>query len=1179
MIWALQIGFLLFLSFSLFGQIKFIENKNQWPSNVLYKSNIDGGQFYIEKTGFAFNFYDTKEAHAFRQQHHGEKTDIVSDGMINFHSYKVNFIGCNQQAENEGKKSFQERYNYFLGNDKSKWTKNAKAFDEVELREFYQGIALKVYHLNSGIKYDFIIEPTGDYKKILFQLNGVKTPKIIDGRLIVQTSVNEVVESAPIAYQIINDKKKNISCKFYIKNNIIGFLITEPYDINKTLIIDPELKFSTYSGSEADNFGYTATFDSKGFLYSGSSAFGEGYPVTIGAYQQNWAGGDGGAGTTGTDIVLSKYDTTGTFLIYSTYLGGGKDDLPHSLITDEDDNLYVYGTTGSNDFPIGSVSFDNSFNGGVAFSPLGIGVSYAQGSDIVVAKLSNDGSELLASSYIGGSGNDGLNTATDLKFNYADEVRGEILLDKQNNIYVVSSTLSNDFPIVNSLLQQSNNGLQDGCIIKISNDLSTVLWSSYFGGSGQDAIYSLEVDANNDFVVCGGTKSNDFPFSPSAVQATNGGGRADGFIARIDKNGTALEYGTYYGTNLYDQLYFVELDKNNNVYVYGQTRDTSGDLIFNAPYNVPNSGMLVAKFNPTLESKIWSTVWGTGTNKPNLSPTAFLVDVCNKIYLAGWGGSTNIFSTPEAGFTTGLPVTSNALQSTTDGSDFYLMVLEDDASSLVYGTFFGGDISAEHVDGGTSRFDRSGKIYQSVCAGCGSHDDFPIFPTNANSATNNSSNCNNAVFKIDFDIPFVIANFSVEDVCLPNQPIFQNFSKILVGNENTYFWDFGDSNTSNLGNPTHVYEQPGTYIIQLIVQNINACNAADTIEKTVVVYPEITLQLADSLVSCTENSFTLQAFTNGTAEEINWSTNSNFENIFSTDSIVQVSTEVPQYYYVLCKNPNCELKDSILVIPAPDFLIELDSIDICENDVLEIALVNNSPEIIISSIDWQPASLISSGQGTASVNLQIDNDTTAYVTITTEQGCIVVDSIIVSVNEIAGFNFLATADEYTIENGGSTNLHVDPELTGYNYQWTPTNSLDNSTITNPLASPSETTTYIVTINESNIPIFCGKSDTVTIRVIDYECGEPYIFVPNAFSPNANHENDFLFVRGNNIIKLYFAVYNRWGELVFETTEKNKGWDGKHKGLEAEPAVYVYYLEATCKGGLDYIKKGNITLLR
>ena len=129
--------------------------------------------------------------------------------------------------------------------------------------------------------------------------------------------------------------------------------------------------------------------------------------------------------------------------------------------------------------------------------------------------------------------------------------------------------------------------------------------------------------------------------------------------------------------------------------------------IINAAYGTPNSGMLVSKLDDELSAIGWSTVFGTGSGEPNLSPTAFLVDVFGKIYLSGWGGTTNTSSNPNTDTVFGMETTPDAYQDDTNGSDFYLLVLEDDASDIVYGSFFGGLTSAEHVDGGTSRFNRT----------------------------------------------------------------------------------------------------------------------------------------------------------------------------------------------------------------------------------------------------------------------------------------------------------------------------------------------------------------------------------------------------------------------------------------------------------------------------------------
>ena len=211
-------------------------------------------------------------------------------------------------------------------------------------------------------------------------------------------------------------------------------------------------------------------------MYSGSTVFGIGYPTTLGAYQLNYANSIGG-----TDIGITKYDTSGTVRIYSTYLGGTKDELPHSMIVNSANELFVFGTTASADFPVTNSAYQTTFNGGPSFSPSGMGVSFPNGSDIFVSRLSANGGNLLASTFLGGTDNDGLNTAPQLKYNYADEARGEIDIDKQNNIYIATCTKSTDFPTTNSF-QSLNNGGQEGCIIKMDNQLTSVIWSSYLGG-------------------------------------------------------------------------------------------------------------------------------------------------------------------------------------------------------------------------------------------------------------------------------------------------------------------------------------------------------------------------------------------------------------------------------------------------------------------------------------------------------------------------------------------------------------------------------------------------------------------------------------------------------------------------------------------------------------------------
>ena len=263
-------------------------------------------------------------------------------------------------------------------------------------------------------------------------------------------SKHEVVELKPYAYQL-NDLGEEIPiiCEFTLKDNTLSFKISD-YDTSRVLIIDPTLVFCSYTGSTADNWGYTATYDAYGNLYAGGSVFGIGYPITVGTYQSLYGSGSN-------DIGISKFSPNGDTLIFSTYLGGSGSEVPHSLIVNDNNELYVLATTSSLDFAVSPNAFDTSFNGGTFFT-LTNTIQYLTGVDIAIAKFNESGSQLLGSTYYGGSGNDGLSTDPILRKNYADEVRGEIMVDEFSNVYIVSSTSSEIFRqhhlLFNSLMEE-----------------------------------------------------------------------------------------------------------------------------------------------------------------------------------------------------------------------------------------------------------------------------------------------------------------------------------------------------------------------------------------------------------------------------------------------------------------------------------------------------------------------------------------------------------------------------------------------------------------------------------------------------------------------------------------------------------------------------------------------------
>ena len=260
-------------------------------------------------------------------------------------------------------KKIDTYHNYFIGKDTTKWKSHVPIYNEINYINMYKNIDVKYYSSGGKLKYDFIIHPKTSPEKIKIKYEGIDSIYIKSGHLILKTSLGNVIEQAPLAYQVINEKKKTIPCEFQLKNNLVSFKFQKKHNPKYDLIIDPLLIFSTYSGSSANNWGETATYDQIGHLYAGSIAFGTGYNVTTGAYDMFFDGGVG-FGSTGTDICISKFSINGDSLKYSTYLGGNGNENPHSLVVNSNDELFVLGSTGSSNFPTTLNAYDTSFNGG-----------------------------------------------------------------------------------------------------------------------------------------------------------------------------------------------------------------------------------------------------------------------------------------------------------------------------------------------------------------------------------------------------------------------------------------------------------------------------------------------------------------------------------------------------------------------------------------------------------------------------------------------------------------------------------------------------------------------------------------------------------------------------------------------------------------------------------------------
>lgn len=928
--------------------IHYIENKKQWPAGFHFGADFpqmrvmlkDASIFFVQHSFVPDNTKSSKQLRVggFNESH------VHSPGDKSIATFELSFIDALQASIAPSGKQ-KTIYNYFYGNDPSAWTSAAAAYEEVQYRGIYEGIDLKIYSQGDQMKYDWMVSPCADARKIRLQYKGIQSIELRDENLVVESKLGEIVETRPYAYQVVNGQRRTVPAAFDIDDGIVSFIFPEGYDTNYELVIDPFLIFSSYSGSTLDNWGNTATPDSKGNLYSGGMVDSEGlndgksFPTTVGAFQTTHHTGDKW------DIGILKYDTAGANLLYVTYLGGSGTETPQSLVVNANDELFILGATSSDDFP----GTSGGYKGGTSVDPMG-DVFYSGGTDLFVAQLSVDGSQLRRATYLGGKSNDGINfvsgqilssshSESPLAKNYGDQLRGDIITDADGNVYIATNTRSSDFPVINSDAAASwHGGTHDAVVAKFAPDLS-VVWTRLIGGSSTDAAYSIKLASSGNILVAGGTSSTNLAGMNGLITAAPGG--IDGWIMELSPQGNQVINGTYVGTSNYDQVYFIDIGVNGDVFAYGQTKGNypigPGKVYANV-----GSGQFLHRFTPNLHTTVFSTTFGKSTHTPDISPTAFLVNACDNIYMAGWGGFLNNpdrwngLTTFIGGDTFGLPFTSDAWQKTTLGNDFYMMVLTGDGKDLVYATFLGGTASLTHVDGGTSRFDKRGIVYHAVCAGCGGRPhDFPSYNVPASRSENRSSNCNNAAFK--FDLSSLRAKIQTNNekltapnitrVCFPDKFVLQN---LTIGGE-IFEWKFGDGTgvtVENKDNIVHEFKKPGRYTVKLKAIDRSTCVGEDSTLTVVDVFlPDMHAGPDQNL--CFGSSTHLEA---SGAANYEWTTISKWYT--SRENRPLISPEDTTTYYVKMTDINgCVLKDTVKinVVPALDLSFDFKRVYDCQS--------------------------------------------------------------------------------------------------------------------------------------------------------------------------------------------------------------------------------------------------------
>ena len=591
--------------------------------------------------------------------------------------------------------------NYLLGNDPRHWQRDLPNYSRVEYSEVYPGIGLAYYGTPRALEYDFIVKPGADPGQITMSVEGAEKIEPADnGDIVLQVAGAKIYHRSPIVYQRFGTTKRRVTSRCVLRGkNRIGFEIGG-YDATKPLVIDPAIDYSTFLGGASSDEGLAIAIDSSGNAYVTGTTHSNNFNTLAPLQTINRGGKD--------DAFITKISASGSELVYSTYLGGSGEDSGRGIAVNLQGEAYVAGITNSQDFNVrnalqpaiagpGEDAFIAKINASgtnLIFSTYLGGSNidqafaitldlnedaYVAGStastdfktksplqatnrgktDLFVAKIKSDGSDLRYSTYLGGS---------DL-----DEASG-IAVDSANNAYIVGTTSSNNFTVINSLQAENHGGGSDAFVAKINPQGSALIYSTYLGGSGVDVASGVDVGQNSNVYVTGHTFSTDFNLL-NPLQSSNRGG-ADAFITCLEASGSALIYSTYLGGSGGDFGQGIAVDPNMNAYIIGRTIST--DFSTKSPLQGNNRGdfdAFVAKVNTNGSGLVFATyLGGDGDDRGS----GIAVDNAGNVFITGDTGSSN--------FNTASPLQ----ESNRGGVDAFVAKISTFGFSLTYSTYLGG---------------------------------------------------------------------------------------------------------------------------------------------------------------------------------------------------------------------------------------------------------------------------------------------------------------------------------------------------------------------------------------------------------------------------------------------------------------------------------------------------------
>lgn len=1093
--------------------LTFRKNMGQWDKEILYRGTSPSWNAAVNflKTGLSFGFSREIESGKMRDELPQFETMV----------WNLKFTGANTDVKISEEGYSDSHSNYFFGKDKSDVVINAPDYKIISYSNVYDGIDVHYYSVDKNLKYDFYVNPGADINQIQMQCEGVNNISVnTKGELLIHTKWGILIEQIPESYQIINGKKKQIKIGYKIvDSNCFGFKINSPINKAYPIIIDPiNLEWSTFTSNASGSMGgylYDMCIDNSGNVYA-TGWFSNGFPATPGVYSATLNGN--------TDAYIMKLNSTGTNLIFATYIGGSMGETSMGITTDATGNIYITGNTASNNYPTTTGTYNNIFSGV---------------KDVFVTKVNSTGTALIYSTYVGGTG---------------DESGYKIAVNASGDAFVAGIAL-NGFPTTPGAYDNTfNGGGGDAFCFRLNAAGSALVYSTYIGGVILDKAFYVAINSSDEAHITGVTFSNNFPTTTGAFDVSHNGS-SDIFITKLNSSGTALVYSTYLGGSAAEEAYVICLNSAGETFVTGFTSSPNLPVTpgcYDATYNAGTWDSFVAKLNANGSALGYCTYLGGATERETSYGIA--VNSSGEAFVTGYTGASDF------------PVTSCALANT-NGAQFDIYVCKFDAtgSSLLYSTVIGG----EENDYYNPRIAISGPCEDEVYVGFTTHSRlFPTTPGVFQQTKKSASSDDVVIFKLK---PEITVNFSdsliscntVQFTDLSNgNCIWKNGPWIPSG----WLWDFGDGTTSTTQNPTHIFTSPGTYNVKLVFQ----CPY-----DSIIIPVTITSAAINTGLSAVTNP-TCNGGNNGSATlnpnggtapySYSWSNGSTLQNI---------STLTAGTHTVVISDANGCAKDTLITIAdAAAIAITVSPADsVCFGQNVTLSATANGGNGPYSFL-WQP--LAHTGD---SVKLAATANTTFTITVTDANNCTssIIANNVINFFENINASFNASSNVVSIANPLVYFTNTSTGATNYFWNFGDVSASNATTINSSFNFP-DTGCYAVKLWAYNE---LGCYDTAqTIVCVE---GDFTFYVPNCFTPNGDGHNEIFYPLGTEIDISSFEMYifDRWGNQIFKSTNINIGWNGNVNGGNemAQQDVYVWKIKLKDIMGNSYSNVGHVSLIR